>query len=320
MKYKLVQINIAHYSDIINIWRKCFSQDEIYLTNFTNLCLPHATTFGMMESSTGSIVSCATIIPSSFLSEREVVGAYLYGVATLEEHRGNSLSKIIIEHILKNYNQFDYILVKPATDSLFKLYRNQGFPFTLSRNDCAFSLKNDIIQKLKNSPYYRKCSALSDTIDYPKVLLLINRKYSILNDIFIEYTNNLNIPHYPISIFKYSILDSLYNGYLLDITYIDGKLSYFLGKFNKNTIHIADTNYNFYEKNSLNTLLSRVSFLNSSTIYIITKEINSETRNNDLFDIEKNITTVEDGLIRIEASDISLASKLKSTYINLPME
>lgn len=121
------------------IWRECFTQDLDYINNFIDLCFPHSISWGIFPNGTNHAVAMLSVLPSYAIvgdspeCSQKLNGAYVYGVGTLKQFRGKGYSrKLMNEAINYSYsNLFDYILVKPAEESLFDLYERQSFDKTL---------------------------------------------------------------------------------------------------------------------------------------------------------------------------------------------
>ncbi len=114
---------------IYKIWLSCFTDDQVYINNYLDYCFPHTTTL-IKEVANSGAVAVISIIPSYFIHEKRIYsGAYLYGVGTLPDHRGKSYSSELISEAvsLLRADGAGYFLVKPATESLFSLYRRLGF-------------------------------------------------------------------------------------------------------------------------------------------------------------------------------------------------
>ncbi|MFA5848631.1 MAG: GNAT family N-acetyltransferase [Bacteroidales bacterium] len=129
---------------IFKIWYACFTDDKAYIMNYLKYCLPHTKTW-VLEVENGEIVSCLSIIPSYFVLNSKIIrGGYLYAVGTLPEHRGNSYSKILIESAISDCqkNGLSYLLVKPATESLYNLYSRASFESTLYKSTTIHYVKH----------------------------------------------------------------------------------------------------------------------------------------------------------------------------------
>lgn len=149
---------IADREAIFKIWLSCFSDDETYINNYLKYCFPHTITLLLGEKEQGD-VSVISILPSYFIHNSiTYTGGYLYGVGTLPEFRGRSYSSLLLKEGLELIEKegYDYFLVKPATESLFSLYRRLGF------NKDLFN-KNTIIRPNKSHLEKRSIEDLSAT-------------------------------------------------------------------------------------------------------------------------------------------------------------
>jgi len=129
---------------IFKIWHACFTDDQAYIMNYLKYCLPHTKTW-LLEVENGEFVSCLSIIPSYFALDSKIIrGGYLYAVGTLPEHRGNSYSKLLMESAINECRKdgMSYLLVKPATESLFSLYSRASFEKVLYKSTSVFFVKN----------------------------------------------------------------------------------------------------------------------------------------------------------------------------------
>jgi GNAT superfamily N-acetyltransferase len=114
---------------IYKIWNICFTDDEAYINNYLDNCFPETTTW-LLGENRDEFCSVLSIIPSFFIEKGERInGGYLYGVGTLPTHRGKSYSKFLMNHAVEaaKTEGLSYILVKPAEESLFQLYKKSGF-------------------------------------------------------------------------------------------------------------------------------------------------------------------------------------------------
>ncbi|OFY39497.1 MAG: hypothetical protein A2X18_05245 [Bacteroidetes bacterium GWF2_40_14] len=130
---------------IFKIWYACFTDDQAYIMNYLKYCLPYTKTW-VLGVENGEFVSCLSIIPSYFILNSKIIrGGYLYAVGTLPEHRGNSYSKILMKSAIKDCREegMSYLLVKPATESLFLLYTRASFENTLYKSTTTHYVKHD---------------------------------------------------------------------------------------------------------------------------------------------------------------------------------
>jgi ribosomal protein S18 acetylase RimI-like enzyme len=149
---------IADREAIFKIWLSCFTNDETYINNYLKYCFPYTITLLLGDKKQGDI-SVISILPSYFKHNSiTYTGGYLYGVGTLPEFRGRSYSSLLLKEGLELIKKegYDYFLVKPATESLFSLYRRLGF------NKDLFN-KNTIIRPKKSHLEKRSIEELSTT-------------------------------------------------------------------------------------------------------------------------------------------------------------
>lgn len=141
-----MQITLATYKDIdslCNIWRICFTDDIIFLNLFFKHCFPLARTYVFKDE--GIVVSSVTIIPISKSGQEELMGGYLYGVCTLPKYRGHSLSLKLIDYAEEDCRErnLSFIVTRPATPSLFAIYRKIGFSQPIFRQTTLVTLPID---------------------------------------------------------------------------------------------------------------------------------------------------------------------------------
>ena len=133
---------LSDRSYISEIWQACFTDDLPYINSFIDNCLPYTTSWLLLYNNRPA--SLLTLIPSYTTIDNSNIrtnlsGVYIYGVATLPQYRGNSYSKLLIEQAI-SYSQelgLDYVIVKPAEESLYSLYSRVGFKtrlYSKSRN------------------------------------------------------------------------------------------------------------------------------------------------------------------------------------------
>jgi Acetyltransferases len=191
-------VDIKSEADILalsNIWRVCFTGDLSYIDSFINSCLSYTVSWFLLSEN--KPVSLLSLIPSYALlplsedqnefpkilniqstpqiahSSKLSRGAYIYGVATLPEHRGNSYSRMLLNKALDHSREtgLDYIIVKPAEESLFDFYNKVGFETTLYSNKAVFPLfqhstnSNPAIHNLEDSSSLDRAPFFFDKAD-----------------------------------------------------------------------------------------------------------------------------------------------------------
>lgn len=146
-------IRLAVKSDICairKIWRNIFTPDEDYLNVIFNNLYPLLDAFVCTIDE--KVASVAFAIPitlvqrnvngSSLPKGTPYYGRYLYGVATTEEARGRGLSRKLVKHIKEHYTATgeEFIITRPAEESLFPFYKSQGFTLPLYRREITIDL------------------------------------------------------------------------------------------------------------------------------------------------------------------------------------
>lgn len=131
-----MQITLATNKDIetlFSIWKKCFSADTVFLNFFFKECFPLTKTY--VYKDLGRVVSSISLIDLTLVGNPSKKGAYLYGVCTLPEYRGNHLSTKLIEYAEDDCreNGYNFIVTRPASPSLFALYRKIGYTTPIYR-------------------------------------------------------------------------------------------------------------------------------------------------------------------------------------------
>ncbi|MGL4331617.1 MAG: GNAT family N-acetyltransferase [Bacteroidales bacterium] len=126
------------------LWKECFGDDDDFIHRYLDYAFVNNLFFYSEKNK--SLVSFLSLIPVKLFSDnKELQGYYLYGVATSPEFRGEGAGKRLLEKALHSLS-FDFIVTIPASDSLFKYYRNQGFTYFLKRGvrACLFPEMNEI--------------------------------------------------------------------------------------------------------------------------------------------------------------------------------
>ena len=260
------------YRAIAKIWEACFTDDLYYIENYIKYCLPFSRCL-IVEISPGIIVSSLSLIPS-FVIEKNIRynGFYLYAVGTLPEYRGNSFSSQLLNRALQisREENISYIIVRPATESLYTLYNKLGFNHTL--------LEEVVEISVANIPDNKHNKLINRNLTGEDLLILRNSSSGILpensfdrpnivqadcvNSIIckeeLSYPKHYDIPIqiegnkflWPLPVLKYAILEALERkGLCLIIENLDSKNNnnlYFLSYPDENdstTINILESNF-----------------------------------------------------------------------------
>ena len=132
-----MRIHIATAEDthsISKIWSECFTDDTNYINNFLDNCLPHSKTMLLTPENEANSVASLSVLPCyTQYNGKNYQGGYVYAVGTLPEHRGKSYSKYLTEEAFRyaRNEKLSFLVVKPATESLYELYSKLSFDITL---------------------------------------------------------------------------------------------------------------------------------------------------------------------------------------------
>ncbi|MCK9627886.1 MAG: GNAT family N-acetyltransferase [Bacteroidales bacterium] len=127
------EANSNDINGLFEVWKTCFTDDISYIDNYFKFCFPYTRTL-VADTGSGEIASSITLIPATAPINNEAIkGYYLYAVGTKPEHRGIALSSSLIDlakRICRNEN-LSFLITKPASESLYGLYKRYGFFKTL---------------------------------------------------------------------------------------------------------------------------------------------------------------------------------------------
>lgn len=132
-----MRIHIATAEDthsISKIWSECFTDDTGYIDNFLQNCFPHSKTFLLTPENEANAVASLSVLPCyTQYKGKNYKGGYVYAVGTLPDHRGKSYSKYLTEEAFRyaRNEKLSFLVVKPATESLYELYSKLSFDITL---------------------------------------------------------------------------------------------------------------------------------------------------------------------------------------------
>jgi len=105
-----------------NIYRTVFCDPD---TNFEDLLFLYCSQYCHTVEVGNKTVSMLFMLPIRVdFSDKSLNGAYLYAAATDKEYRKKGYMSQLIERVKKEYN---FILLRPANDSLIKYYASLGF-------------------------------------------------------------------------------------------------------------------------------------------------------------------------------------------------
>ena len=347
-------VDIKSEADILalsEIWRVCFTEDLSYIDSFINSCLPH--TISWFFLSDNKPISLLSLIPSyaqlplsdeqsefpKILNIRSTPqisqshklsrGAYIYGVATLPEHRGNSYSRILLNKALDYSREtgLDYIIVKPADESLFDFYTKAGFKTTLYSNKAVFPLfqyctnSNPAIHH--NTEVSSGCeyaSSFSDKADRLNVVdnsipIISKEDHPLFTSLSAEQLFILREQYNPSSflwppeILSYAVIEALSRPGA--IAAIDNNLDLYIIAYPSDTdsrvINILETNANTSAQ--FCQILTYLQQFYPKATSVTTNSVNNCSSKQ-----------TRCALLKILSADCDVATALSRLYLSLPME
>lgn len=109
---------------IKKIWLKCFNDPESYFDAF--LVRFYSPEYMITYKVNNKIVSVSYVVPCTGVMGN---AAYLFGLATLPEHRGKGYASTVVREILElcKKKNFDVVIQIPAKESLKNFYSKLGF-------------------------------------------------------------------------------------------------------------------------------------------------------------------------------------------------
>lgn len=111
-------------TELRKLWKDAFGDSEAFMDDFFSVAYSKDRCKTLRKD--GKIVSALYWFP---VEEGGARFAYLYGVATLSEYRGQGLAAYLIEKTCKQLREKGYsgVLLVPGSEELFSYYRKLGF-------------------------------------------------------------------------------------------------------------------------------------------------------------------------------------------------
>lgn len=310
-------IRLANENDtlsIINIWRECFTSDLSYIDNFIINCFPHSKTWIAISQRSSEAVAVLSLLPSYFYSDGQYFsGGYIYGVATLPDYRGNSLSTLLMNTAF-DYSlatKLQYLVVKPANDGLFDLYRRQSFDILINKQVFLVDLHSDNYVNLNFTPnrYKHNSIFVKESIesfdDVEKVYHLREKD-----------KNNTDLL-WPLPVLRFALLDINNKGgdlhfvsnldYSRDLYYIDQP-----DEIDSGVIKVIDCNYK--DKSDIYTIISDIKSQRKEV-----RKIVFEGNFQNLHPLPFSVIKTKSALIKLFDKNID-PECLSSIHLSLPME
>ena len=237
---------------------------------------------GISQNPLSNNLSRGTAFSNNFI---ELSGAYIYGVATLPEHRGNSYSRALLNKAIAYSAEmgFDYIVVKPADESLFEFYRRAGFDTTLYSNRYSINILSS------------KEGASHFTPLYPDRLFILREQYNPTSLLW------------PPEILNYAVAEALSRPNAVAVVENNLYLIAYPSETDKKIVHLlesnAETDIQFRQV---------LSFLQDCYPYATTVSIDCANKTRSQ---QRN-----SALLKSLNSNLNITEALSRLYLSLPME
>lgn len=146
------------------IWASSFGADN----EFMSLFFGHFKTFSrqFILEKDGNTVSSLYTIPVSYMGHS---GCYVYGVCTDPDFRGHRYAMELLSNTEELYfkNGSDFMILRPASPTLFEYYRKQGYITEIFRSDILIHLpdsttaRTSVREILPEDLYTHRCARLN---------------------------------------------------------------------------------------------------------------------------------------------------------------
>ena len=242
MKIHLATAEDTH--SISKIWSECFTDDTDYINNFLENCFPHTKTFLLTPENEVNAVASLSVLPCYTNYNGKIYpGGYVYAVGTLPEHRGRSYSKYLTKEAFRyaRNEKLSFLVVKPATESLYELYSKLSFDTTLYERITrinpkrSYNYTSDGLLMCDKMPVYRSFTLFWD----------IDRLYKLRERYLSKESILLNK-----EILSYAITEITYrNGFVDSFSYLNKKEDhvfyvYYPSENNDSIVYVIDHNIN----------------------------------------------------------------------------
>lgn len=135
------------FSDIIKLWHEVFGDSEKVIEGFLERFYDRVLLF----RKSNKILGMLSLLP---ISVGKATGFYVYAVATDESCRSKGIATRLLEYSKALCQNKNFLLLVPASDSLFEFYKKFGFSniSCLEKNIVSSHIEGDIIPVSPISP------------------------------------------------------------------------------------------------------------------------------------------------------------------------
>lgn len=152
--------NISDRNSLETIWKSSFEVDKTFLDFFFDFIFQNSRTYIIRDED--RIISSLTVIKNFIrIDNNDYKGAYIYGVCTLPEYRGNGYSTLLIheaEHDLKNKG-YAFTFLKPADAGLYDFYNKLGYSHVLYH-------KQEKVTRNELADFQSECTIMNDDMAF----------------------------------------------------------------------------------------------------------------------------------------------------------
>lgn len=322
---------------IQNIWKECFTTDLNYINNFIQHCFPYSKSWGLFLNNSNNAVAMISALPSYSIWEKstekkvKIDGLYIYGLGTLREHRNKGYSALLMNEatIYAQKSSLNYIILKPAEESLYTLYRKHSFENNLT----CYLIEIDISKK-ENKENLNSYNSLKDKeaslkrVSF-KTILEQNNNH-LKNRESLARTNFL----WPDQILQYSLMEIKSRGGNTKYSQKEANLlsessltkkrdktplfySSYLDESNASTVKVID--HNILSEQDLKSVINNLTSQNNLLCKIIF-EFPTTTNLAIFSDYVHQYTIINSGLIKLLTPDNSMREHLLKLHLTLSME
>lgn len=146
---------------VLSLYKTAFNDPDDFTEDFIDRYFETSCRYIVKD---GRVVSMLFLLDATMQKGDEILcGKYLYAVATHPDFRGQGLMTKLIEKAKREtVEKGEFLLTKPATETLFNFYKKFGFKLAVFSKDEQYSLseKTEPLKKLNKNDYLSKRAEL----------------------------------------------------------------------------------------------------------------------------------------------------------------
>jgi len=179
--------NLTKIPQLKTIWQTCFDDEDAFIDLFFSDCFQPQNSLVWLEKQTP--VAMLTMLPCAYVAgERKSKGHYLYGLATLSEHRGRGIMGALIQTALKKAKgeRQSFSILVPADDQLLPYYKKHGYHLPVNIHVIRLS-RNDLMKQSGLLTGCKKIDISADQLQSLRANLFKNKGYIQWPDGYIDF-------------------------------------------------------------------------------------------------------------------------------------